>query len=186
MGDPEENEMGWTVGWGSKRELVDHLIANAKGSNCELVKHSIVGNNLWMLLKLKDGGQKFVLLNKLQAYRRDIGGYEWGYKDIDESCGPCEVNCPLGLIEEADEPRGYYAADWREQVRAYHAARRKPSKGWLDGLKCGDEFLYNGERVMFLYWYENKRGQRRLAGMPLRGGTYRYPISRIRPIEQAD
>lgn len=73
MGDPEENEMGWMVGWGSKRELVEHLIANAKGSNCELVKHSVVGNNLWMLLKLKDGGRQFILLNKLQAYRKDGG-----------------------------------------------------------------------------------------------------------------
>lgn len=184
MGGAEENEMGWMFGWSSKQGLVEHLLKQ-DGGNCSVVKHSIVGNNLWCLMQRKVGGEhgeKFVCLFKLQAYRSN-GNVEWGYKDIDESMGPCETNCPQYLIDAADAPAGY-AAEWREQVKkAREAKRGKASKAFLEGLKRGDTFYYNGEPIMFLYWYERQlrggKSARRIAGMPGRGGTYRYPISKI-------
>ena len=174
--------MGWMIGWNSKQALVEHLLKQ-EGGNCDIVKHSIVGNNLWCLMQRKGDGLKFVVLFKIGSFR-SAGMIEWGYKDIDESCGPCETNCPQYLIDAADPPAGKYAEEWREAVaKAREAKRGKASKAFLEGLKRGDTFYYNGEPIMFLYWYErqfrNGKSARRIAGMPGRGGTYRYPISKI-------
>jgi hypothetical protein len=50
-------------------------------------------------------------------------GDGWGFKDLDESAGPCEVGCPLSYLAAPHaEPVGF-AAHWRERVRAYHAAQ---------------------------------------------------------------
>ena len=52
---------------------------------------------------------------------RKFPGGTWGYKDIEESMGPCEVNCPLAYLEMAPDPDGEYGQDWRERVRQHHA-----------------------------------------------------------------
>lgn len=51
-------------------------------------------------------------------------GYGWGYKDLEESCGPCEVDCPEKYLAMVPEPAGEYGPAWRERVRAHHAERR--------------------------------------------------------------
>jgi hypothetical protein len=44
---------------------------------------------------------------------------------MDETCGPCEVNCPesyLDMVPLGDS--GGYAKEWRERVKEYHIRRR--------------------------------------------------------------
>jgi len=184
MGAPEENEMGWMVGWESKDELVQHLLRQ-QGGNCDVVKHSLVGNNLWMLMQRKVDGLKFVLLCKLAFHRGSGGGDRdaWGYKDIDESCGPCEVNCPLYLINEASPvPEGLkYAAEWRESVRAYHANKRIGPK-FVRGLKVGDKFQYGDKVVEFAGWM--KRGRRQILCGNWNGKLYRWSVANVRPLAE--
>lgn len=48
---------------------------------------------------------------------------EWGYKDMDETCGPNANDAPrsiLGLLSATTHP---YAVDWRARCRANLAAR---------------------------------------------------------------
>jgi hypothetical protein len=49
----------------------------------------------------------------------------WGYKDIDESMGPVEVNCPLSFLDGLSPATGF-ATKWRERVKKYHASRVIP------------------------------------------------------------
>lgn len=44
----------------------------------------------------------------------------WGYKDMEESCGPYYYSCPLGYLDMAP------VADeqWRQGVRNYHARQK--------------------------------------------------------------
>ena len=40
----------------------------------------------------------------------------WGYRDMSESCGPYEYDCPLSYLKIAPETN----RKWREQVRIWH------------------------------------------------------------------
>lgn len=55
---------------------------------------------------------------------RAADGMIFGYKDMDESMGPCESECPqavLDLLTPTDAP---YARAWRERCRANAVSRR--------------------------------------------------------------
>lgn len=116
--------MGWTVGYKSRDELIGYVTSPSHFSvGYELVKTSIVGNNVWSLVRRPDGST-LISLDLVRAFREKGQSTEWGYKGIDECSGPSEVNCPLSLLNAADAPRGEYAASWRQQVREYHAKRK--------------------------------------------------------------
>lgn len=181
MGRPEENEMGWLIGWDSKASLVEHLLRQ-EGGNCDVLKHSLVGNNLWMLMRRKRDGLKFVVLAKLTGRRGGgPGGRDWGYKSIDETMGPCETNCPLYLIDAADPPPDYgYAAEWRARCRADRAAKAGGKK-FAESLKPGDKFQYGSSVVEFAGWMERRNGRKILTGYS-NGKLYRWTVSKVRPL----
>lgn len=109
-----------------------------------LLQTSVVGNNFWYLYRNPDN-RDVIGLCLMQSGGRNSG---WGYKGIDEEWGPTEVNCPLTLLKLASEPRGH-AVEWRERVRAYHAAKKARPK-WAPGMrvKYGD-VLYTLENPDF-------------------------------------
>lgn len=47
----------------------------------------------------------------------------WGYKAMEETCGPSYYSCPLSYLEMVDEPDYEYAKNWRKEVRNYHSKR---------------------------------------------------------------
>lgn len=64
---------------------------------------------------------------------RDRGGYVLGYKDIDETMGPCEAECPPAILDLLTSTENAYALAWRERCRT--AAVRRTAKprlrnGW--------------------------------------------------------
>lgn len=124
--------MGWTVGYKSRDELIGYVTSPSHFSvGYELVKTSIVGNNVWSLVRRPDGST-MISLDLIRVFREKGQSSEWGYKGIDECSGPSEVNCPLSLLNAADAPRGEHAASWRQQVREYHA-KRKARPGYSSG-----------------------------------------------------
>lgn len=54
----------------------------------------------------------------LMRHQKDYG---WGYKDLDEICGPYYYSCPLKYLDLV--PIETYGGndEWRENVRQYHA-----------------------------------------------------------------
>ena len=107
--------MGWSFGWSSPSSLRAEL--NSQRGSLKIVKQSATcyGRHLWTLYEQPDGG-RFISLDLIER-----SGADWGYKSIDESMGPVEVDCPLAIIDAAGEPSGEYAPAWRERVRAFHA-----------------------------------------------------------------
>jgi hypothetical protein len=56
---------------------------------------------------------------------------EFGYKDVEESCGPYETDAPLKMVDMLDKlaPNpGGYAEKWRAAVRERHAKKRARPK----------------------------------------------------------
>lgn len=85
------------------------------------------GNNLWYVVeRTVDGGEptRFIALDLLGMHR----GHGAGYKDICESMGPTEMNCPLRFFDLVPEPAGTYGPEWRQRVRGWHASTAKERK----------------------------------------------------------
>lgn len=126
--------MGWLFSprWATRAEMLAHLRRPERFSpSCKLLRSQAVGNNHWFLASNFATGKVFIGLDLMAGSGRSREG--WGYKDLDESVGPCEVNCPISYLAQASDPVGY-AVEWREKVRAYHAARRSriaPTEGLI-------------------------------------------------------
>lgn len=115
--------MGWSFACSrsfGKKELVAELRDPVRFANQELLQSSVVGNHHWYLARDKESGRTWIGVDLLQSGGKDEG---WGYKSMSEHCGPCYYDCPLSFLAQASEATGY-AADWREKVRAHHAARK--------------------------------------------------------------
>lgn len=119
--------MGWLFTLGQTRgQLIDHL--TRERDTCKTVAKFASGNHLWVVHEDRKG-ERFIVLYLLQNQQ----GYGWGYKDIDESMGPYYYSCPLKFLELAPKAAN---AEWREEVRKYHA-RRANAKG----VKLGDTLI---------------------------------------------
>lgn len=59
---------------------------------------------------------------------RDREGYIFGYKDMTESMGPCESECPEAILDLLTPTDSQYANEWRARCRANATARRAMSR----------------------------------------------------------
>jgi hypothetical protein len=55
--------------------------------------------------------------------RRDREGFVFGYKDMEESMGPCEDACPAKVLDLLTATDNAHALDWRSRCRARLAER---------------------------------------------------------------
>ena len=145
--------MGWlsSNSWRTKESLVRHLTDSNRINNAmTLVKHSVLGNNLWMLLRHNVTGNHIIVLAMMSG---NFGEYkslpEWGYKDIEESCGPIEVNCPLNYLDFPAEPMGF-STTWRERVRNYHDKKSKIRKAKESQATVGSVLTYGKNQFKLL------------------------------------
>lgn len=63
---------------------------------------------------------------------RDHAGYIFGYKDMDETMGPCEARCPAAVLDLLTPTENTHALEWRERCRAA-LARRAAKPKFRDG-----------------------------------------------------
>jgi len=81
---------------------------------------------VWERSFIKDGEQtespqRWITCDLLR-HERDAG---WGYKDLDEGCGPFAVSCPLAYLDLVPLDRYGGNVGWREWVRAYHSRQQE-------------------------------------------------------------
>lgn len=115
-----EADMGTLVVRGTKQQVVRETLQDLKAC-ASVVASRVIGNRLWYLARMEgvDGSQTtWIGLTLIESRRGEVF-----VKSMDESSGPFYYDCPLAFLAQADAPVGPYAAAWREQVRAFHAAR---------------------------------------------------------------
>lgn len=131
--------MGWDFKRGAKKSDIvsdilvpsDYIVGpnsysrHPEGSRVQVnvVAYKLIGNNLWVVwhsLVHGPGGEIAVDGNWISLYLLERSSFGWGYKPIDESMGPYELNCPVRFFDLAPLPEGPYAAEWRDKVRAFH------------------------------------------------------------------
>lgn len=164
--------MGWLYSnrWDSKLALLEYLRgAERWGSDYRIVKSTVRGNRHWYVGERLKDGVRFIGLDLIASGRE----HGWGYKDMDESCGPCYYDCPLGLLDLApNPPGGTFAEGWRDKVRAHHARRSaKPSMTLTPGLVVtygGHQYRLQNEAGPRKGWYVNRESDGRLFRMNAR------------------
>ena len=65
---------------------------------------------------------------------RDREGYIFGYKDMDETMGPCEAECPAAILDLLTPTDNAHATEWRARCRAVaeqRALRPRLRNGWM-------------------------------------------------------
>ena len=140
----------------------------------EMLDSAVVGNNFWYLMRAPSG-EVSIGLNLMKS---GGSGYGWGTKELTESMGPNELNCPLHFLDKASPPK-YYAAEWREAVRKYHsakAARPAYAEGQLWTTRTGLTY-------QLLEKLEARRGWRVVKVST--GMIYRAPFTHLAAMEYA-
>lgn len=120
--------MGWLISEDmTKAQQVAELVKgwSRPGGGCRFLAHSVRGNVLYAVGQNFDRTtpERFEDRWIMVCLLRKDRGYGWGYKDMSESMGPVEANCPLkflAMAPVADEA-------WRARVRATHEKRRQKS-----------------------------------------------------------
>ena len=135
--------MGWLFSCNrghDKATLVAELRRPSRyGDKQRLLKSTVVGNNHWYVAEILATGERYIGLDLMQSGYPDHG---WGYKDLCESMGPNQVNCPLGFLDLVPNIPEPYGAAWRERVKAYHAQRSAKRR---NPPKQGDMVVYGGK-----------------------------------------
>lgn len=117
--------MGWMFPYHTfdRKTLIAERVASEISENyrIEVLRYCVRGNNLWKLVQVTrdEKSERFIVLDMMQK-----SGGTWGYKDLDDGCGPCYYNCPLSYVDACTPTTSEYANHWREQVRKYWAERK--------------------------------------------------------------
>ena len=97
--------------------------------------------------------------------------YNFCYKDMDESCGPCECKCPIVILNLLTPTTNKFALAWRQRCRDYAKTKQSPTS--IGKLPVGSIIKYtlnNGEEMVIEkcspayqfktnWWYDAKHHQ---------------------------
>lgn len=181
--------MGATFGWDSKADLLDYIrkMYGNPESTSVILRESLVGNHWWAAVERRTtagdsfpyrAGDRWIEVFNLMGNGEP--GWRWGYKSCPDFAGPCEVDCPLYLLELVPAVEGF-ASEWRERVRAYHrernVARRSAKRAFTPGeiIELPERFKVRRFEVV---------SDTPLLGRADDGRVYKIPRSRV--LERAE
>lgn len=119
--------MGWTSIVGTPKTQIEMLRRQYTSANTDSswiyefmdIKATHYGRRIWVALKNKHSGKSSILLYILE--KRET---EWWYKDIDESMGILQLDCPMELINKTTGDGTPYSTEWREKIKKNNALKR--------------------------------------------------------------
>ena len=146
--------MGWTFDYGAKhykpngsvdrKKCLDEMftwVSKSKETEeyagCRVVKSAMVGREYYAACErylVKDGKeeQKCVFAVICLTCGKGRDGTIWGYKDMDESCGPYYCKCPNSILDLLTPTQSEYAIEWRKNCREYHKQKKENAKKTVD------------------------------------------------------
>lgn len=98
-----------------------------------------------------------VYLIKFYKPKKDDWQGGWGYKPMDESCGPVEVSCPLKYLDMVPDP-GSYATEWRKNVREWHARKKRYLPKLGEKVQVDNGLSINGEKFAYVTYVSSIKG----------------------------
>lgn len=147
--------MGWTSYHVSGR--IDKKKEAEKQLSCKVVKSAVKGNTWYGACELGDG-QIIGAVILMHTNSKDY--YNFSYKIVEESMGPCESECPESILKLLTPTENEWANQWRDRCREYNARKAELHKLPI-GTKIvcsGKEWeksLYRG-KAKWINWREHK------------------------------
>jgi hypothetical protein len=124
----------------------------------------------------------FALICLVKFNPRDRQGQIFGYKDMSETMGPYQADCPATILDLLGPTINEHALDWRVRCRAALARRNRKAP------KSGDTIIF-AQDMNFTDGSQARRfvmstqGRKTIFTNPVSGGRYR--ISRWKDRERA-
>lgn len=119
-------------------------------------------------------GEVFAIVCLVRWNPRDKEGLVLGYKDMEESMGPCEAECPARILDLLTPTESEYALDWRRRC-AENLKRRARTIEDGDRIKLaatltftdghvGDEFIVQKRGRKLSFRNPDGHGRYRISG----------------------
>ena len=89
------------------------------GERYTVLKSVMVGTVHYAAIRNNETSDVFAAITLTSADKK--GGYNFGYKGMDEDCGPCETKCPKSILNLLTPTDSDFANSWRKRCREYHA-----------------------------------------------------------------
>jgi len=105
--------MGWTY-TNRPRGLTHDEFFTRKFNSVDILASATVRSTYYAAVRQRATGKVFALVCLLNWRPRDR--YNFGYKDMDETMGPCEAAAPAKVLDAlTDPPANDHARAWRER-----------------------------------------------------------------------
>ncbi|MFD1192845.1 DUF6927 domain-containing protein [Phenylobacterium conjunctum] len=184
--------MGWLymrslAGYATPKAYLDAQFTYDRDTGCSRVlASSLVGRRTYYaavewITAASGAREVWGLVCLVRHNPRDREGLVFGYKDMSESMGPCESECPARILNLLTATENTYALDWRARCRsnlalkARRAAKPTPKPG--DVVVLAEPLQFRDGRTFSRFeavaWPGRRRG--RLVFRSELGGLYRIP-----------
>lgn len=112
--------MGWITYHREPGQTDKEHFQKEFGEELEILDCTTIKNVFYAATKYKKNGDVFGMVCLIQRTR---GYYNFGYKDMEESMGPCAYDCPDRILDLLTPTQSKYANEWRETCRKTNAAK---------------------------------------------------------------
>lgn len=124
--------MGWTFthkpeGITAKEFLVKEFTEDSERASFKVLKSAVKLHVGYFQIEriIKATGERSVFALVVHIQRCPSDHHNFGWKEVEESMGPYEVDCPLDILDGLDETTSEYALRWRKDVLEYNARKKK-------------------------------------------------------------
>ena len=110
----------------------------------KVLKSSMVGSTYYGAVQRLDDNEVFAIIYKTSGPDQNSPYLNFGYKDMDETCGPCNCNCPKGILDLLTPTENETANAWRK--RCYNEIETKHKSAWLKKLPLGSKVVWTDHK----------------------------------------
>ena len=156
--------MGWT--WGPKPQSVTEWFKDYLAMDNERISRKVLATCIRLTegyaaveeIEKETGKRRVWCAAFMFRYCRDAY-YNFGYKDMDESEGPCISNCPERILKLLTATPHKWAREWREKCwERIESRKKRPKYRVNDTLDfSNDPIPLNGGRIVRQCVCTNKR-----------------------------
>ena len=138
--------MGWTFyhvdSWDldRKAEIDKKYNWEEDGQSVKVLKSAMVGSTWYGALQVDNGESVEVTAEVVLTALDNKEYFNFGYKEMGETCGPHKAECPVGILKLLTPTDSEWANQWRERCWKYHEAKKSPDA--LKNLPYGAEIRF--------------------------------------------
>lgn len=121
----------------------------------EVLKSSMVGSTYYAAVKRTKFAteiepEESIVFAAICLTSTDMKSYyNFSYKDMDETCGPYECKCPVGILKLLTPTDNEYANEWRQACWNYHNKKKKLPND-ISNLRVGSKVKFTANGIEFI------------------------------------